>query len=323
MFKHFHSSLGLLAVTTASLLLLPAMASARGPRGVAVGRGGGFARGGAFVRGGGFTRGGAFVRGGSFARGRAFVRSPGFVRGGTVFRSGVGWGRNGRWGWRGYGRHGWWWPSWYYGSYWPSYYGSYWPSYYSDYSPLYYGLSNNYYLYPSDYGSSSYFLPDESAYSSRATEPYPRPSYTPRQEQVPEQENRNDNVGHVVVKLNDPDAVVSINGKQTHQKGKVRRFVTPELRPGERFHAKITVRWDSDDEPVERTREVTVRAGQVKQLTFKSPSADGQQPQTMEPEQQPQKKAPRKRKMQQSDDDNSEPNSKKSDQRSQEDQPDE
>jgi uncharacterized protein (TIGR03000 family) len=315
MFKHWHSSLGLLAVVTASLLLFPDKASARGPRGVAVGRGGfargGFARGG-FARGG-FARGG-FARGGSFARGGTFVRSRGFARGGTVFRSGLGWGRNGGWGWRGYGRYGW---------SWPWYYGSYWPSYYSDYSPLYYGLNNNYYYYPSDYGSSSYFLPDESSYSSRATEPYPRPSYSPRQEQVQGQENRQDNVGHVVVKLDDPEAVVSINGKQTHQNGKVRRFVTPELQPGERFHAKITVRWDSDDEPVERTREVTVRPGQVKQLTFKSPSADQRQPETMEPEQQLPKKAPRKRKMQQSDEDNSEPKSKKSGQRSQDDQPDE
>jgi len=95
-----------------------------------------------------------------------------------------------------------------------------------------------------------------------------------------------------VVTLDDPEAAVIINGKRTRQKGKVRRFVTPELQPGETFRARIRVRWDRDGDEVERTQEVTVRGGQVKQLAFKAPSDSGEEPETMEPEQQLPKKRP-------------------------------
>jgi uncharacterized protein (TIGR03000 family) len=126
-----------------------------------------------------------------------------------------------------------------------------------------------------------------------------------------EQNDRDAGVGHVEIQLDDPDAVVFINGKRTHQKGKVRRYVTPKLGPEEVFHARITVRWNEDEEQVEKDREFTVRPGQVKRFTFKAPSPGGDEPETMQPEQQPLKK------------NKSDPKSKKSRRPSEEDEPEE
>jgi uncharacterized protein (TIGR03000 family) len=215
---------GLPALAAAALLFAAAPANARGPRG------GGGVHGGA-VRGGGVHRSVGGFRGGGVHR------SVGGFRGGTWHR---GWDRDDfrrrdfddfrrfvfvpgfGWGW------GWGW-GWGYPYRWGGY------PYYS--------------------GSYAYSGPTYNDYSS-----YYAPEMTTQSEalQTETPENPNDALIGVAVP---PDAQVWFNGKKTSQTGTFRVFETPPLDPGSDYAYQTKVQWKQDGRDVEKTRKLSVRAG--------------------------------------------------------------
>jgi uncharacterized protein (TIGR03000 family) len=65
------------------------------------------------------------------------------------------------------------------------------------------------------------------------------------------------------------DADVWFDGFHTHQQGTTRSFVTPLLTPGKSFFYDIRARWTNNQgQAVERTRKVTVQAGQNVTVDF-------------------------------------------------------
>jgi uncharacterized protein (TIGR03000 family) len=64
------------------------------------------------------------------------------------------------------------------------------------------------------------------------------------------------------------DAEVWFEGVKTVQTGAVRLFVSPVLAPGQDYVYTLRVRWTEGKRPVERTRRLTVRAGDTIALEF-------------------------------------------------------
>jgi uncharacterized protein (TIGR03000 family) len=64
------------------------------------------------------------------------------------------------------------------------------------------------------------------------------------------------------------DAEVWFEGVKTVQTGAVRSFVSPVLAPGQDYVYTLRVRWTEGARPVERTRLLTVRAGDTIALEF-------------------------------------------------------
>jgi uncharacterized protein (TIGR03000 family) len=64
------------------------------------------------------------------------------------------------------------------------------------------------------------------------------------------------------------NAEVFIEGNKTEQKGKSRRFVSAAIPEGRTRTYKFTARWKEKGTEVERTRKVTLRAGQHKVIQF-------------------------------------------------------
>jgi uncharacterized protein (TIGR03000 family) len=81
-----------------------------------------------------------------------------------------------------------------------------------------------------------------------------------------------DDKGHVVVRLPRANAQLLINGNKTKQRGKARRFVSDPLAKGRSRTYKFTARWKEQGTEVERTKTVTLRAGQRKVVQFKNSS---------------------------------------------------
>jgi len=77
-----------------------------------------------------------------------------------------------------------------------------------------------------------------------------------------------DEKGHVVVKLPRANAQLLIDGKKTKQEGRSRRFVSPAIPEGRTFTYKLTARWKEKGHEIERTRKVTLRPGQRKEIQF-------------------------------------------------------
>jgi uncharacterized protein (TIGR03000 family) len=83
-----------------------------------------------------------------------------------------------------------------------------------------------------------------------------------------------DDKGHVVVKLPRANAELLINGNKTHQKGKSRRFITDALAAGRERTYKFTARWKERGTEVQRTKTVTLRAGERKTIEFTNSSGN-------------------------------------------------
>jgi len=66
-----------------------------------------------------------------------------------------------------------------------------------------------------------------------------------------------------------PNAEVWFNGAPTAQPGTVRRYISPPLNPGMDYTYFVRARWTEDGVPIDRTRRVTVHAGD--QLTVDFP----------------------------------------------------
>lgn len=143
-----------------------------------------------------------------------------------------------------------------------------------------------YYDYPyygSAYGrydaSVTPYLSDESAYLR--TYPPPLTSLAPADELPPPSAavppasalpQGEDDAGTRITVRVPPDAEVWVDGQKMRQTGNARQFIVPPLEPDRDYHYAIRARWAEDGRVVERTREVTVRAGDRLAVSFLSPS---------------------------------------------------
>ncbi len=72
----------------------------------------------------------------------------------------------------------------------------------------------------------------------------------------------------LVVTVPNKDAVVEIEGTKTKATGEVRRFQSPALQPGVKYHYSIKVTWIEDGAPRELKKDVPVLAGQEASIDF-------------------------------------------------------
>jgi uncharacterized protein (TIGR03000 family) len=78
----------------------------------------------------------------------------------------------------------------------------------------------------------------------------------------------------IVVRL-PADARLTIGGSASSSTQDVRTFVSPPLQPGKDYQYTLTAEVTRDGKTVERSRDVTVRAGQQSEVTFDLPSSGG------------------------------------------------
>jgi uncharacterized protein (TIGR03000 family) len=71
------------------------------------------------------------------------------------------------------------------------------------------------------------------------------------------------------------DARLTIDGASTSSTQEMRTFISPPLQPGREYQYTLRAEVTRDGKKVERTREVTVRAGQQSQVTFDLPAQGG------------------------------------------------
>jgi uncharacterized protein (TIGR03000 family) len=170
---------------------------------------------------------------------------------------GYGYGRGYGFGGYGYGRG-------YYGGYYPYGYGR---GLYGYGLGLGYGTGLYGYGLSSAYGYSGY-VPNLVRSSSSGVSDYYAPSafaaISPAP-QVPETA--------VILNVRVPaNADIWFNGVKTYLTGASREFVSPPLTPGQEGTYDLRARWEEDVQQVERTRRVTVRAGDRLSINFVKPS---------------------------------------------------
>jgi len=82
----------------------------------------------------------------------------------------------------------------------------------------------------------------------------------------------------LIVTVPAKDAVVEIEGTKTKATGEVRRFQSPALQPGVKYHYSIKVTWIENGTPRELKKDVPVLAGQEASIDFvkeaKNPAKD-------------------------------------------------
>jgi uncharacterized protein (TIGR03000 family) len=66
-------------------------------------------------------------------------------------------------------------------------------------------------------------------------------------------------------------AEIWFQGTKTTQKGPVRLFESPPLKPGKTYTYTIRARWTDNGRPIEQTREVAVHAGEWTKVDFSAP----------------------------------------------------
>jgi uncharacterized protein (TIGR03000 family) len=71
----------------------------------------------------------------------------------------------------------------------------------------------------------------------------------------------------IVVRL-PADARLMIDGNSTRSTESMRTFVSPPLQPGKSYTYRLTAEMTRDGRKVERSKEVTVRAGEQSQVDF-------------------------------------------------------
>jgi uncharacterized protein (TIGR03000 family) len=150
---------------------------------------------------------------------------------------GYGWGGYPYYGGRGYGE-GYYsaWPGTYNYGYSPGYTGTYVPEYYSS------GV-------PASGAYASYYQPDTAAAGYTGDTTVSDTS--------------------VLLSVRVPaDAEVWVDGQRTTQRGTLRQYESSDLTAGRDYTYVIRARWDEDGRPVDRTRRVTVRAGERQTVDF-------------------------------------------------------
>jgi uncharacterized protein (TIGR03000 family) len=183
----------------------------------------------------------------TFAGGPALAAhgGGGHGHGGSFHGSGFGGG-----GWHGGGWHAYGYHRGFYGNFGYPWYGIGWGGYGYPYSYGYHPYTD--YTYP--YTSSS--VPVTTEYSS---------FYSPSAEAAQTSDQN--------VQLNvqvPPDAKVWIDGYQTKETGALRHYVSPPLTPGKNYSYELRASWTANGQPVDRTRRVTVHAGDVINLNMMS-----------------------------------------------------
>jgi uncharacterized protein (TIGR03000 family) len=92
-----------------------------------------------------------------------------------------------------------------------------------------------------------------------------------------------DNATATVTVIVPADATVYFNGDLTSLTGTERRFTTPALQKGKKFHYNVLARWTENGKTVERTRKVNVTAGTSVRVSFvEDPTADKTKPKRKE-----------------------------------------
>jgi uncharacterized protein (TIGR03000 family) len=91
----------------------------------------------------------------------------------------------------------------------------------------------------------------------------PQPETAP----PPRKEADLDTAAHLTVAV-PPDAQVWIESQPTMQAGAVRHFKSAPLTPGKEYSYDIRARWTDEAGPVERTRTVTIHAGEQVNVDF-------------------------------------------------------
>jgi uncharacterized protein (TIGR03000 family) len=196
-------------------------------------------------KGGGGGRGGRGGGGGGMRAGGFRAGPSGMSRG----RGGEGsWNGRGNWDGRGWGREGGWdrgaW-GWWGGGYYNPWYDGY------GYGGYAYGG------YPSDYSS---FYSGPATYSEDATQGYADQASAGSM-------TANEDAAMIAVRV-PPNAEIWFDGQKTNQKGVVRQFETPALDPGHDYTYEVRAQWNDSGRNVERTRHVTVHAGDRIGLNF-------------------------------------------------------
>jgi uncharacterized protein (TIGR03000 family) len=133
--------------------------------------------------------------------------------------------------------------------------------------------------YPDGYGYGNYPGGYASFYGVPAT--YPEGPYAgevPRADS-PTQDNQrrgqplpsvNENAVLIAVRV-PANAEIWFDGSKTSQTGQVRLFTTPPLEPGHEYSYEVHARWNESGHDVDRTRKVTVHAGDRIGLNFLMP----------------------------------------------------
>jgi uncharacterized protein (TIGR03000 family) len=71
------------------------------------------------------------------------------------------------------------------------------------------------------------------------------------------------------------DATLTVDGAPTTSRDAVRTLVSPPLQPGKQYQYTLRAEIMRDGKKVERSRDVTVRAGEQSEVTFDLPSDRG------------------------------------------------
>jgi uncharacterized protein (TIGR03000 family) len=77
---------------------------------------------------------------------------------------------------------------------------------------------------------------------------------------------------NLVVQVPDADARLEVDGESTRQKGTTRRFVSPPLKPGVRYHYLFQVWFWESGKMIVRKRTVPVRAGETTTVDLRKPA---------------------------------------------------
>jgi uncharacterized protein (TIGR03000 family) len=77
----------------------------------------------------------------------------------------------------------------------------------------------------------------------------------------------NDTV-RVTVRVPNPNAQVWVEGALTTQRGTLREFESPQLKPGNPYTYNIRAQWQQDGKTVTRDRNVSVRPGSTFNVDF-------------------------------------------------------
>jgi uncharacterized protein (TIGR03000 family) len=162
---------------------------------------------------------------------------------------------------RGYGYGGYGYRRGFYGGYYPYGYG------FGGYGGLGYGTGFYGYDTSPAYGYSG-DAANYVGYSSSGVSDYDSPSAFAAISPAPEMPD-----AAVVLNVRVPaNAEIWVNGLKMHLTGASHEFVSPPLTPGKVGTYDLRARWEEDGQQVERTRRVTVRAGDRLSINFFNPS---------------------------------------------------
>jgi uncharacterized protein (TIGR03000 family) len=125
-----------------------------------------------------------------------------------------------------------------------------------------YGYTPSYYPYGDDFAQPDVYQSYYPYQFALPTQPLAaRPLAVPNRAPPPDK-------AEVQIFVVDPAAEIWFNGVKMEQTGQERELLTPELTPGKSYTYEVRARWTQNGKQYERTRSITVRAGEQIGLTF-------------------------------------------------------